>query len=908
MTTTGSGAPSAEPFGGSAATPDPKFPRPGAPRRPGGRDERRRIGERLAEAAESLDTASAGRRVPGMPKASPWQRSNAVWHSAGIDWSRAEPERRPLSSASVAVAASAAAYPTAPPPPGPEEATAAEAEPWNSLARPRRLPAVPLRPVAIAAAAVVVLAGGTYALVGTGDDKPKKPATAPAVNADRLFVADPAAKTSGRTHPLTGVAASGATVVAIGSEQGGVYSRGQFLTSVDGGRTWRPARIRAADGGDPPQGEYPQFVAGGAGAWAALGATPSGVVLWTSRDARTWTRQGIGGAFGPEDKIAGLARTRSGFVAAGTATVKGGGTQAVVWTSGDGRTWTRLGPDRLAAQSGGAPVRTAGIAAYGDTVVVQGTLRSTVTVTKKVKKSKKVQQTVEKEAFWRSPDSGRGWAPVAVPQAQGSSGNAVAVASTGSEFFVAREASRTTGSKKHRKTTSYAVIFGSPDGQRWAPVGQLGTDGYSRLGALRGADGGLAGLVAVGGGRTAALASADGRTWRRVGDVPAGRNLTGVAPAGAGPVVTGRLATGDPYLTVAGVGDVDVAAVPGAVHPERTLAAVVSDAGRIVAVGGSNGDAAMWTSANGSVWTRATLPAGTGPRRLTDAVHGGSGWLAVGRGGVGALTLMSADGRTWQPVPGGKALAGPGLTSVATAANGGTYVIVGRQNDTSAAAWFSTDLKNWVRAGDAGKGDLGGTGDAPKWIGDVAAGPAGFVAVGGQTRNKTSQPAVWTSPDGRKWTLSPTSPALPQGAAAGALTSIVARGAVLLATGRTGAAGVTGPPAAPGASAFATVSADGGRTWQPVTLPGGGPGTWVTAATATPHGFVLAGATGSDVVLWTSPDGRTWRSTRPHGMGLDGRGTQHLTGLTVVGGTLVAVGFTGDSSGDVPTLWRTPVP
>jgi hypothetical protein len=100
----------------------------------------------------------------------------------------------------------------------------------------------------------------------------------------------------------------------------------------------------------------------------------------------------------------------------------------------------------------------------------------------------------------------------------------------------------------------------------------------------------------------------------------------------------------------------------------------------------------------------------------------------------------------------------------------------------------------------------------------------------------------------------------------------------------------------------------GGRTWQPVSLPGAGQGTAVTAATATAHGFVLAGTTGSDVVLWTSPDGRTWRSSRPHGMGLDGLGTQRLTGLTVVGGTLVGVGFTGDASGDVPTLWRTPIP
>jgi hypothetical protein len=921
VTTTGSGAPPGEPFGGSAVRPTQNHPRPGVPRR-SGRDERRRISERLAEAA---DAAPDGRRVPGVPNSSPWQRSNAVWHRAGIDWSREEPEPRPSTTAGVPVATGAAAYPnaastaqrptaavapaTAPAPPTTVSESAADAEPWTPPTRARRRPSVPLRPVAIAAAVVVVLGGGAYAAFGTGGDKPKKPAAPVPVAADRLFAPDPAAKTSGRSHALTAVAAAGSAVVAIGSEQGGVYSRGQFLTSADDGRTWRAARVRAADGGDPPPGEYPQLVAGNTGGWAALGVTSSGVVSWTSRDARSWTRTAVVGAFSPGDKINRLVRTGSGFVAAGTAAVKNG-TQAVVWTSRDGRSWTRVGPEQLTPQ-GGTPLRVSSVAAYGDTVVAEGALRATVTVTKTVKKKKKkVTQTVDREAFWRSPDSGRSWAPVTIPQAQGSSGDVVALVAARAGLFAAREGSQTTGSKKHRKTTNYAVIFGSADGQTWAPVGRLGTDGYSRLGALRGADSGLAALVPVGGGKTAVLTSADGKTWQRAGDVPPGRNLTDVAPATAGAVVTGRLGTGDAYLTVAGAGDVNLTAIPGAVHPELTLTGVVSDAGRLMAVGSSSGDAALWASPDGSAWTRATLPAGTPPRQLVDAVHGAAGWLAVGRGGGRVLALMSADGGSWQPVPGGKVFGAPGLTPVAAAANTGAYVIVGRRNDTTAAAWYSTGLKNWAAAGDAGKGDLVGTADAPKWMADVAAGATGFVAVGGQTKNKTAQPAVWTSLDGKKWALSPAAPALPQGTGAGSLTSVVARGGVLVATGVTGAAGVTGPPAAgaPGSAAFAAVSADGGRTWQPVSLPGAGQGTAVTAATATAHGFVLAGTTGSDVVLWTSPDGRTWRSSRPHGMGLDGLGTQRLTGLTVVGGTLVGVGFTGDASGDVPTLWRTPIP
>jgi hypothetical protein len=346
---------------------------------------------------------------------------------------------------------------------------------------------------------------------------------------------------------------------------------------------------------------------------------------------------------------------------------------------------------------------------------------------------------------------------------------------------------------------------------------------------------------------------------------------------------------------MAGAGDVALAAIPDAVHPERTVDGVAADTGRLVAVGSTNGRAALWTSADGAAWSRARLPAshGTGQERLVDAVHGSRGWLAVGRTGSRALVLTSGDAATWQAAS-GRSLGGDVVPSAAAAGPSG-YVAVGTSG-TSAAAWSSSDLRSWTGARGAGRSDLSGDRAAPKWMSDVAAGPAGFVADGGQTKNKVAQPALWTSPDGRKWTLSASGPALPSGATQGSLTKIVARGSVLVATGTAGA------------STFAAVSADGGRTWQPSTLPGTAPGTQVTAATAMPRGFVLAGTAGTDVVTWSSADGRTWRASRPHGLGLDGRGVQQLDGMTVTGSTLVSVGFTGDARTDVPTLWRTPLP
>jgi hypothetical protein len=908
VSTTGNGASPGDFFGGSAAPPPRDRPGPGAATPAGAQGERRRIAERLAEAAEGVETSSRGR---GMPNSSPWQRSNAVWHRAGIDWTRTEtPSRSATPAAAPRSPAPAPRYPApvppTPPRPAAEPAAArddasGDGEPWGPPRRRRRLPLPDglsrrtLTIIAVAVAVVLVAGGGVFLLSG-GDDADTEPSGTPAVLADRFFALDPAAAAGGRVHTLDAVASSGTTVVAIGSEQGGVYSRAQFLTSVDGGRSWRLATVRAADGGDPPQGEYPGLVAGGTGAWAALGNTHDGAVQWTSRDARTWTRLPLSGAFGPGDRVKRLARTASGFVAVGTATVNGA-TQAVMWTSGDGGTWTRLRGDRFPAPAGGRVVGLSDVAAHGDVVVAHGTVQTTKTVTKRVgRKRRKVHRTAESEAFWRSPDGGRTWTPVGVPHGQGSSGDVVAVAATQTGFFAAREAARTTGRKKKRRTVAYGAFFGSADGTNWAAAGRLAMPGYTRMGLVRGTDSGLTVLVPVKGGKTAVMTSGDTRAWRHVGDLTGGRTFTGAALTPQGPVVSGRLDGADAYLTMAGAGDVALASIPDAVHPERTVDGVVADAGRVLAVGSTNGRAALWSSPDGSAWTRARLPVSGAPgqQRLVDAVHGGPGWLAVGGTGSRALVLSSADGVTWQPVP-AKAFSGE-LAPSAAAANGTAYVVVGTGGGTGAAAWSSADLRNWSRAGGAGPDDLAGTRDAPKWMSDVAAGPNGFVAVGGQTKNKTAQPALWTSPDGRKWTLAPTAPALPAGMTQGSLTDVVARGGVLVAWG------------VAGAYTFVSVSADGGRTWQPAALPGAAPGTRLTAATATAHGFVLAGTVGSNVATWSSPDGRTWRIAHPRGLGLDGPGVQQLQGLTVAGRDLLAVGFTADYRTDVPTFWRTPAP
>jgi len=111
--------------------------------------------------------------------------------------------------------------------------------------------------------------------------------------------------------------------------------------------------------------------------------------------------------------------------------------------------------------------------------------------------------------------------------------------------------------------------------------------------------------------------------------------------------------------------------------------------------------------------------------------------------------------------------------------------------------------------------------------------------------------------------------------------------------------------------AFAEVSADGGRTWRPVTLPSPRGPAMVTAVAAMRGGFTAVGTFGAagdgDVVVWTSSGGG-WTMQVPNGTGLSGPGIHEITGLAASGGTLTGAGFTACESGEQPILWNVPAP
>jgi hypothetical protein len=311
-----------------------------------------------------------------------------------------------------------------------------------------------------------------------------------------------------------------------------------------------------------------------------------------------------------------------------------------------------------------------------------------------------------------------------------------------------------------------------------------------------------------------------------------------------------------------------------------TIRSLASAGGAWLAVGAADGHPAIWRHAADGTWTlvSAATPAvyqRPGVETLTSVAHGPVGWIAVGHviSGVTApqpFVVTSADGVTWQPLGSLTAFAGPDSTFMGVTASSNGYVVVGRRVDGSrkfAAIWWSADLRNWVSGT---KGGLDGS--LPSSIAyAVAATPAGFVAVGSHGTCHT----VWTSPDGRRWSVYDVP--RPAGASVAALREVTVNGTQVVAAGYA----ITKAGEIP----IAVVSTDDGQHWRQIMLSAPGGLGSVLALSAAGHGFVAAGRAGSAAapraVTWSSPDGRSWSAATAAG-----GGAGQITALTASGGTV----------------------
>ncbi|WP_242909055.1 sialidase family protein [Actinomadura terrae] len=757
--------------------------------------------------------------------------------------------------------------------------------------------------VAGVAVAAVLAAGGFFVVNGLGGDDEDGGGKESARLAASLFPVEGGARTDGRDQELNGVAAVGQVVVAVGGESDVLASRGLFLVSTDGGRTFKPAAQQGPDGGAPRPGETPQAVGGSSGGWVAVGTRTGGTgVVWTSENGREWRREpdAVGSVFGANDRVRRIVASGGGYLAIGDHSQKGDFSDAApaVWLSADGRRWEARTGDQIGVQVDRGTFSLVEAAASGKVILLEGL----VTPGRRKPSYRKV---------WRSDDGGRTWSTSDVPVPKGSRGLIIGGGEAG--FLAVREI-RAGG-------RAYGQAFASKDGSQWRKAGNLTTGGYEHTSQVLGDEQGFAAVVVRG--RDVLLArSANGAAWKDAGTVETRpqREIKGGALAGEQTVVVGREPGGGDMDPMLGVWDaagtavpVDLAKVPGAIRPDHTVRSVGANGDLAVAVGSASGDAAVWTSTDGGAWKPAqglgaafTRP---GPQQLIDVAGGKAGWLAVGYDQASprrALVVTSADGSTWQAADNAAAFRatrnGIPVTSAAAAGPGG-YVVVGTEG-FSAVTWSSSDLKSWERGTSGSANALEGDKNGSHWMLDVAsADSAGFAAVGGGRDAKGNHPSVWTSRDGKRWSLQNLQ--LPGGITEGHLTHVAARGNTLVA------AGIGATPQ--GLVWLGYVSPDAGRTWRPLPVPGGGTQeTIVTSLAATPKGFAGTGTVlkdgAADVVSWTSPDGSSWKSATPGGTGLGGAGDQQVTGLAAFKNSLLGVGRSTDGNADQPVLWSRPVP
>jgi hypothetical protein len=763
--------------------------------------------------------------------------------------------------------------------------------------------------IALAVSAIVITGLGT----GGGQPSPLTVTSRSAVLADGQFAGPGGSAWPAVPPTLTGIAAVGNTVVAIGARATPPATQPLVLTSTDGGQTWQRDVLKLPGGPTAGAGAVPLMVAGGPGRWLALAAGAS----WISADGRTWRPGPAIAPVAAGDRVQALAPTATGFVAAGgNAHLQGTEVMRspVLWWTGDGRTWQREGAAQLRLPSGkGRVAELHWLAANGSAVMVAGDVARPVTIRRGGRRVSVITQSVK---VWLTTNGGRSWVKADPPVSNGATTGLAGLAAAGPGLVAIRPGHTTGGAPD-------AVAYVTAHGAAWRYAGKLrARRGGFVPATVSGSDDGVV-VTGPAGPRRVAFVSRHGWSWRQTADLagsPAAR-VTGVTVGPHGNVVAAG-AGSQPFLRLARthqtpVGRATLAAAAAAGVGVNGL--VASQRGE-VAVGEAGREPAIWLQPAGGQWTKLTITApaswqGDGPG-LTSVVRGNAGWLAVGTEGdpgsaaplastgllvVHAITgrtlpllLTSADGRSWHAPPGPGPAAPPTVMLTGAAAGPAGYVVVGLQSNGGQpvpALFWSADLRTWRAAGEwTGSPPASQPVSAPL---AVAAGPAGFVAAGGIG----NRPAVWLSPTGQGWVTRPL--ALPRGARGAVLQQVAVQGGRIAALG-TEARG-SGPVP------FAAVSADGGRTWHEYPLPAPHPAA-VTALAAAGRGFAATGTmaapTGQDVIIWWSADGRTWQLARLSGRGLSGPGAHAITGLAGLAGQITGVGYADTPAGWHLVLWH----
>ena len=335
----------------------------------------------------------------------------------------------------------------------------------------------------------------------------------------------------------------------------------------------------------------------------------------------------------------------------------------------------------------------------------------------------------------------------------------------------------------------------------------------------------------------------------------------------------------------------------GTCHPP--IATVLVDAasghGGVVAVGYElpSFAGAVWWSADGNTWTIDT-PAFTGISMLASVAADDNGYLAVGRSGDGAGAWRSSDGRSWTQAPSAGGIATPHLRLLSVTNWKGGFVAAGyvgaEFGEADAAFLTSPDGRTWT---------LAPTSPATRSARAVSVTATGaeLVAVGSTGPGSTGPAAIWTSADGIAWTRVADSPALSDLRLRAVAPDSAVRGAVAVGENTAGSIG-------------AVLRSSDGVTWErlPADPALGREGIQVRMydVTTTGRGLVVVGVVTEGIqygvaAIWRL-SGTTWTLEPASEMLSDGE----INALVPLGTHLFGVGDRGAPDAYIATVWRSP--